>query len=157
MLSLFPHSISLSLLGIALLAAATPLVHLPRAAPALRWGACPSYNATALTTSPFPVVCANFTVPFDWNTTTAKDNPGSFVLTVGKIAATTNQSLGTTFVNPLHSSWLLRSWVCTTRLEVPLILSHGTREVSGSLLHSTALMTPQLLQGPSHSPPGMPT
>ncbi|KAG8998124.1 hypothetical protein FRB94_007179 [Tulasnella sp. JGI-2019a] len=100
MLSLFPHSISLSLLGIALLAAATPLVHLPRAAPALRWGACPSYNATALTTSPFPVVCANFTVPFDWNTTTAKDNPGSFVLTVGKIAATTNQSLGMIFVNP---------------------------------------------------------
>ncbi|KAG8877859.1 hypothetical protein FRB97_002969 [Tulasnella sp. 331] len=63
--------------------------------PSFTWGPCPTYNDTLPSAIPFPVVCTDFSVPVDWR----NPNGEKLTLKVGKIAATTNTSLGSLYVN----------------------------------------------------------
>ncbi|KAG8998126.1 hypothetical protein FRB94_007181 [Tulasnella sp. JGI-2019a] len=90
------HYFSLLLVGNSLLAKASPIAPPTNAGTELIWGLCPIYNDTVLANDPFPVVCANFSVPVDWR----DPSSNNITLIVGKIAATTNSSLGAVYINP---------------------------------------------------------
>ncbi|KAG8851863.1 hypothetical protein FRB96_009047 [Tulasnella sp. 330] len=84
------------LLGALSLAKGSPVTQRNNIVPPLTWGPCPTYNDTLPSAIPFPVVCADFSVPVDW-----RSPHGQKVdLKVGKIAATTNTSLGSLYMNP---------------------------------------------------------
>ncbi|KAG8984646.1 hypothetical protein FRB94_011185 [Tulasnella sp. JGI-2019a] len=90
------HYFSLLLVGTSLLANASPIALSTNAGTELIWGQCPTYNDTILAINPFPVVCANFSVPVDWRDLSG----GNITLVIGKISATANSSLGAVYINP---------------------------------------------------------